>query len=460
VVYVATEGDSVFAFDADNNTGANANPLWQVSLVDTAHGAAAGATTVNIEATLSSGCSDLIPQVGITSTPVIDPSTNTMYAEANSEENGKFIHRLHALDITTGAEKSPGPVSVTATVPGTGEGGTTVSLDGLHHLNRPGLLLLNGTIYLAYASHCDDTPYHGWLLSYDSGTFTQTGLEVTTPNGGLGGYWMSGAGVAGDSNANIFIASGNGDFDTSHVPATELGDTILKLFYNGSSTLFLEDYFTPWDQSNLDGDDIDLGSGGVLLLPDQPGGVTHELVEAGKEGTIYLINRDQMTAGNLHYCQTGCGSKDPQITQELQYAVGGLWSMPAYWNSAIYVAGAGDSLKEFPLSSGLLATSSSATSSHIFNFPGATTAVSSNGSTNGIVWAIDCSQYGTPGPVNGPAVLYAFRADTLVELWNSSQAAGSRDTAGNAVKFTVPTVANAKVYIGTQTELDVYGTLP
>lgn len=460
VVYVATEGDSVYAFDADSNTGANANPLWHASMIDTAHGAAAGATTVNIRATLEEGCTDLIPQVGITSTPVIDPSTGTMYVEAKSEENSQFIHRLHAIDITTGAEKAPGPVSVTATVPGTGEGGTTVSLDGLHHLNRPGLLLLNGTIYLAYASHCDDTPYHGWLLTYDAGTFTQTGLEITTPNGGLGGYWMSGSGVAGDSNANIFIASGNGDFDTTHVPATELGDTILKLFYNGTPTLSLEDYFTPYDQSNLDGDDVDLGSGGVLLLPDQPGAVTHELVEAGKEGTIYLINRDQMTAGNLHYCQTGCASKDPQITQELQYAVGGLWSMPAYWNSAIYVAGAGDLLKEFKLTNGLFATSPSAASGQEFGFPGATPTVSANGSTNGIVWAIDSSQYGAPGPVNGPAVLHAFRADTLAELWNSSQAAASRDTAGNAVKFTVPTVANAKVYIGTQTELDVYGTLP
>jgi hypothetical protein len=459
VVYVATEGDSVYAFDADSNAGANANPLWHANLIDTAHGAAAGATTVNIRATLDEACTDLIPQVGITSTPVIDPSTNTMYVETKSEENSQFIHRLHAIDITTGAEKAPGPVSVTATVPGTGEGGTTVSLDGLHHLNRPGLLLLNGTIYLAYASHCDDTPYHGWLLSYDAGTFTQTGLEVTTPNGGLGGFWMSGSGVAGDSNANIFIASGNGDFDTTHVPATELGDTILKLFYNGAPTLSLEDYFTPYDQSNLDGGDVDLGSGGVLLLPDQPGAVTHELVEAGKEGTIYLLNRDQLTAGNLHYCQTGCDGKDPQVTQELQDAVGGLWSMPAYFNSAIYIAGAGDSLKEFKLTNGLLGTSPSATSSPQFPFPGATPAVSANGTTNGIVWAIDSSLYGTPAPT-GPAVLHAFRADTLVELWNSGQAAASRDTAGNSVKFAVPTIANGKVYIGTQTELDVYGTLP
>jgi hypothetical protein len=461
VIYVATEGDSVYAFDADSNTGTNAGLLWYASLIDTLHGAAAGATTVNIEADLDSGCTDLIPQVGITSTPVIDPSSGTMYVETKSKENGNYIHRLHAIDITTGAEKSPGPVVITASVPGDGDGssGGVVSLDGLHHLNRVGLLLLNGTIYLGYASHCDDSPYHGWLLAYDTGTFTQTSLLVTTPNGGLGGFWMSGAGVAADSSANIFIASGNGDFDTVNVPAHELGDTIMKVFNTDSSRLSLLDYFTPYDQSTLDGDDSDVGSGGVLLLPDQPGGVTHELVEAGKEGTIYLINRDQMTAGNLHYCQTTCGTyptgKDTQITEEVQGQISGLWSTPAYFNDAVYFCGAGDNLKEFPLSNGLLATSPSETSGHGFNFPGCTPVVSADGNTNGIIWSVDTSTYGTPAPTLGPAVLYAYQAGTLTPLWNSSQT--GTDTAGNAVKFAVPTIANGKVYLGTQTELDVYG---
>jgi outer membrane protein assembly factor BamB len=457
---VATEGDSVYAFDADSNTGTNAGLLWHQSMIDTAHGAAAGAKTVNIEATLDSGCSDLIPQVGITSTPVIDPSSGTMYLEATSEENGAFIHRLHALDITTGDEKAPGPVAITARVPGTGAGssGGMVSLDGLHHLNRPGLLLLNGVLYLAYASHCDDGPYHGWLFSYNAGTFTQTSLLITTPNGSDGGFWMSGAGVAGDSNANIFIASGNGDFDTTHVPARELGDTIMKLFYPGTSTLSLLDYFTPYDQSSLSSGDVDLGSGGVLLLPDQAGNVTHELVEAGKEGTIYVINRDQMTANNLHYCQTGCNNKDAQITQEIQGEINGLWSIPAYFNGIVYFGGAGDSLKAFPVTSGSLSGTPSETSSHSFGFPGTTPAASANGNTNGIIWVIDSSDYGNPGPGPGPAVLYAYEAGNLSALWNSSLSAG--DAAGDAVKFAVPTIANGKVYIGTQTQLDVYGTLP
>jgi Bacterial Ig-like domain (group 2) len=457
VIYVATEGDSVYAFDADSNTGANAGLLWHVSMIDTAHGAAAGATTVNIQ--VQGGdfddCTDLVPQVGITSTPVIDASKGTMYVEAKSEEGGKFIHRLHALDITTGAEKAPGPVAITATVPGNGDGGTTVSLDGLHHLNRPGLLLLNGMIYLAYASHCDTQDYHGWLFAYDAGTFAQTSLLVTTPNGGEGGFWMSGAGVAGDSNANIFIGSGNGDFDTAHIPAQELGDTVMKLFDSGTSTLTLLDYFTPWDQSNLDGEDNDVGAGGVMLLPDQPGATPHELVQLSKAGEVFLINRDQMTANNLHYCQT-CTS-DPQILGEFLQNSNGFWSAPAYFNGTVYSGAVGDSLKAFPLTNGSLASAPSETSSNSFSFPSPTPAVSANGSTNGIIWAIDSSQYGPPVATLGPAVLYAYRADTLAMLWNSS---GASDTAGSAVKFAVPTIANGKVYIGTQKELDVYGTLP
>jgi len=460
VIYVATEGDSVYAFDADSNTGTNAGLLWHANLIDTAHGAAAGATTVDIEASLDSGCSDLIPQVGVTSTPVIDASSGTMYVEAKSKENGNFIHRLHAIDITTGAEKSPGPTTITASVSGGGEGsvGGVINLDGLHHLNRVGLLLLNGTIYIGYASHCDDQPYHGWLLAYDAGTFAQTSILNTTAGGGLGGFWMAGTGVTADSDANIFIASGNGDFDTTHVPAQMVGDTIMKLFNTGSSPLSLADYFTPFNQSTLDGDDTDVGSGGVLLLPDQPGGFPHELVEAGKQGTIYVVNRDQMTAGNLHFCQTACNGTDPQIVQEIQNQLGGMWSTPAYFNNAVYFCGSGDHVKEFPLSNGLLATSPSASSGHAFNFPGCVPVASGNGTTNGIIWVIDTSAYGTPAPTLGPAVLYAYRADTLALLWNSSQT--GTDTAGNAVKFTVPTIANGKVYIGTETELDVYATHP
>lgn len=452
VVYVATEGDSVYAFDADINTGANASPLWHANLIDTAHGAASGATTVNIQASLDSGCTDLVPQVGITSTPTIDPSTGTMYVETKSEENGAFVHRLHAIDITTGNEKSPGPAAISASVPGTGDGSSngTLTFDGLHHLNRPGLLLLNGIVYVGYASHCDDSPWHGWLFAYDTKTFTQQAVYVTTPNGGMGGIWMGGAGIAADSAGNIFVATGNGSFDATHVPATETGDTILKLSL-GSSSFSVLDYFTPFNQGSLSSSDTDVGSGGALLLPDQSGSHPHELVQVGKGGTIYNVDRDQMTAANQHYCSPNCTS-DPQIVQEL---VGGtpegLWGIPAYWNDTAFVWGQFDVLRAYSLGSGLLSASPTSTSTFSSGFPGPTPSVSSNGTSNGIVWAIDTVQ----------SVLHAFNATNLAtELYDSSQANGERDRLGTGVKFTTPMIANGKVYIGTQSELVVYGILP
>ena len=447
VVFVATENDSVYAFDADSNGGANANPLWHANLIDTAHGAAAGATPVSNGQV---GCTDLVPKIGITSTPVIDPSTGTMYVETKSSEGGNFVHRLHALDITTGNEKFSGPMTIAASV---NVPGGRVTFDGQHHLNRPGLLWLNGIIYLAYASHCDITPYHGWLLAYDASTLSQKAAFLTTPeatsSGGLAGFWMSGAGVTADSNANIFITSGNGDFDTTNIPAKLLGDTVMKLFFNGSS-VSLVDYFTPYNQGSLDGGDTDLGSGGPLLLPDQSGGITHELVQVGKSGTIYVLNRDQFTAGNLHYCKT-CTSINTQIAQEIQGAVGGLWNMPAYWNNSVYFVGAGDTLKSFSLINGEFPTSASASTGTSIGYPGATPSISSNGNSNGIVWLIQSS--------GGAAVLRAYDpANGLASLYSSSNKSG--DAAGSGVKFSVPTIANGKVYLGTQTELDVYGSLP
>ena len=447
VVFVATENDSVYAFDADSGAGANANPLWHANLIDTAHGAAAGATPVS---NTQVGCGDLVPKIGITSTPVIDPSTGAMYVETKSSEGGNYVHRLHALDITTGNEKFAGPTVISASV---NVSGGTVIFDGLHHLNRPGLLWLNGVIYLAYASHCDITPYHGWLFAYDASTLSQKAAYLTTPeatsSGGLAGFWMSGAGVAADSDANIFITSGNGDFDTTNIPAKLLGDTVMKLFFNGSS-VSLVDYFTPYDQGSLDGGDTDLGSGGTLLLPDQSGATTHELVQVGKSGTIYVLNRDQFTAGNLYYCKT-CTTINTQIAQEIQGAVGGLWNMPAYWNNSVYFVGAGDPLKSFSLINGAFPASASASTGSSIGYPGATPSISSNGNSNGIVWLIQAS--------GGAAVLRAYDpANGLAALYSSSNQAG--DTAGSGVKFSVPTIANGKVYVGTQTELDVYGSLP
>jgi hypothetical protein len=455
VVFVATEGDSVYAFDADNNSGSNASPLWRASLLDTAHGAAAGARTV--DSSIDIGCGDLIPQIGITSTPVIDFGTGTMYVEAKSKENGAFVHRLHALDITTGAEKSPGPVVINAAVKGRGDGSSNDSLpfDSLHQNNRPGLLLVNGNIYIGFASHCDFGPYHGWVFAYEAATFSQKGVFVSTPDGGLGGFWMSGAGLAADTNGNIFAATGNGTFDAGHIPATQFGDTILKLALSGGK-LSVVDYFTPFNQGRLNLFDIDLGSGGVLLLPDQPGTHPHLLLQAGKEGRIYLVDRDQMTAGNLHFCRTcATGRKDTQIVQEIPNALGGMWSMPAYWNGSVYFWGSGDVLKAYSLTNGMLSVSPSSTSTDSYGFPGAIPTISANGNTNGIVWSLKTDAYNS----NGSSVLRAHNAGNVADMLYSSDQNSGRDDPAGAVKFSVPTVMNGKVYVGAAGRLSVYGLL-
>ena len=459
VLIVATAADSVYAFDADSNSA----PLWKASLVDAAHGAGTGETPLNSS---TIGCTDLQPQIGITSTPVIEASSNTIYVEAKSTNGSNYFHRLHALDLLTGNEKSPGPIQIAATVSGTGDGSTSGQLVfdsatmSLHQQARPGLLLMNGTIFIAFASHCDYGPYHGWLFAYDAATFTRKSVYVTTPNGGLGGFWMSGAGVAADSSGNIYIASGNGNFDTTNVPARETGDTLLKL---GTTSQILTqlDYFTPQDQQTLDNNDTDLGSGGVLLLPDQPGTFPHIMVNAGKEGRIYVVNRDQLTKLNSHYC-SGCTNDTEIIEESSSGAVGGMWSMPAYWNNNIYFWGSGDVLKSIPITNGLPDFTHILSNSTSIGFPGATPSISSNGTAadTAILWAIDSSQYGSPGPGPGPAVLYAFDATNISnQLWNSTDGVNNRDKAGNAVKFSTPTISNGKVYIGTSSEVDVYGLL-
>jgi hypothetical protein len=463
VVIIATEADSVYAYDAD----AGGAPLWKASLVDAAHGAGPGETPLDSATTLA--CTDVQPLIGISSTPVIDPASNTIYIEAKSTDGVNYFHRLHALDLLTGSEKPPGPIQIKATVPGMGDGSTSGQLAfdsaniSLHQQARPGLLLMNGTIFIAFGSHCDFGPWHGWLFAYDAATLTQKSVYVTTPNGGMGGFWMSGAGVAADSNGNIYIPSGNGDFDSVNVPARETGDTLLKL---GTANQILTqlDYFTPEDQQTLDDNDRDLGSGGVLLLPDQPGSFPHILVQAGKEGVVYVLNRDQLTTGNLHYC-SGCVSDTEILEEAVPAAIGGgtFWSSPAYWNSRIYYWGSGTFLTEIPISNGIPDFVHISRTSIFSGFPGATPSISSNGTVAGtaIVWAVDTSQYGSPGPGPGPAILYAFDgADIPSMLYSSTQAPDNRDAAGNAVKFAVPTVANGKVYVGTTAEVDVYGLLP
>jgi len=470
VIIVATQHDSIYAFDADSN----ANPcvaLWHANLIDTAHGGTAGETSVPSSgptALVGRGSGDIVPEVGITGTPVIDPSTNTLYVVSKSviPAGPTFFQRLHGLDITAGNEKLNGnkPVTISATYPGTADGGTTVAFDPRNDGQRAGLTLLpNGIVYVAWASHEDATPYHGWVIGFDKTSLSLLTAYNDSPNGRQGGIWMAGGAPAADSNNNLYVISGNGNYDG----ITDFGDSILKL----SSGLALVDAFTPSVQQTLDQSDLDLGSGGAAILVDSPSappGFQHLLVGGGKgptlNGILYVADR-----GNLG----GFNSNDTGIVQE--FPVGTMvFATAAFWQNNLYIAGAGGPLTAFSFSPtlGQFNAVPTSQSSAKYGFPGATPSVSSQNTSNGIVWAIDTTRYcTTQSPGCGPAVLHAYDGTTLnTELWNSSQAAAN--SAGFAVKFTMPTVANGKFYIGTRGndsgpgtssilgELDVYGLLP
>ncbi|MBZ5660224.1 MAG: choice-of-anchor D domain-containing protein [Acidobacteriia bacterium] len=442
VVYVATEHDSVYAFDAD--TGSQ---LWHVSFINP--------PTVTTVSPADAGAPyDLVPEIGITSTPVIDPTAGTLYVIAKTKESGVFVQRLHALNVATGAEKSGSPVVITASVSGTGDGSVsgTIAFDPLREHSRPGLLLENGHLVIAWASHEDVSPFHGWVMSYNPTTLAQEAVYNTTPNGGLGGIWMSGSGLAADSNY-LYFSTGNGTYDGT----TDFGDSSMKLGQPASGSFPIVDWFTPFDQSNLNANDLDLGSGGVVLLPDQPTGSPHQhlLLTASKAGTIYLLDRDNMGHFNA--------SNNNQVVQSIPAALPALFGAPAWWNNTAYFGGSGafgqpgDFLKAFHFDpvSGILISPPATESSTNFQYPGPTPAVSSNGTMNGIVWAIQTDQFNNPGQ----AVLHAFDATNLAtELYNTS-VNPARDNPGFAVKFTVPTVANGKVFVGSQTQLSVYGLL-
>ena len=440
VVFVATEHDSVYAFDADDNAGTNASPLWQVSFINPA----AGITTVDSNSDLA--CSNISPEVGITGTPVIDPASQTLYVVAKTKENGTFVQRLHALDITSGAEKFGGPVVIQAAVPGTGAGasGGQVAFDAKKANQRTGLLLLNGMVYVSWASHCDIPPYQGWLMAYNAQTLAQAAIWNAAPNGSDAGIWQSGAGPAADTSGNIFLATGNGTFDLN-IGGADAGDSILKFGPLNGASIPLLDYFTPYDQLKLSIHDTDLGSGGVILLPDQPQGSPHQhlLAEIGKEGSLYLVNRDSMG----HYNPNG----DTQIVQWLSGIFGGMWATPAFWNNTLYIGATNDALQAYSFNannSGLLSTKPVSASPETYFYPGTTPSITANGSTNGIVWALEED--------DGSAVLRAYDATNLAnELFNTANS--PQQTPGPRVKFAVPTIANGKVYAGTSTQVAVYG---
>ncbi len=442
VVYVATEHDSVYAFDADSATGASAAPLWQVNFTH----AAAGVTTIpNADA----GTKMIAPEIGITSTPVIDASTRTLFVVAATKENGSYFQRLHALDISSGAEKFGGPIVIQASVPGTGKDAVNgvVSFDALRQLQRAALLLLNGVVYIASASHGleKQIPYHGWVIGYNAKTLAQVSVFNTSPNGTQSGIWLAGGGPAADGLGGIYVSTGNGPFD-ANTGGSGYGSSVIRL--NGSN-LTVSDYFTPFDQANLTALDLDLGSGGPIVLPFQSGTLhPHLLAAAGKNSTIYLLDRKNMGKFN--------STDNSQIVQSIPNAFGGheLMGTPAYFQNKVYFWAENDVLRVFQLTNGLLSTTPIVTSVRGFS-AGATPVITANGTTNGILWALQVDQWNRAGA----AVLHAFDANTAAELYGSNQS-GTRDTAGPAVKFAVPTVVNGKVYVGTSTELDVYGLLP
>jgi len=439
VVYVVTQHDSVYAFDAD---GKASSALWQVSFINPAGG---------ITPVPPPPPDDAYPggEIGVASTPVIDPATGTLYVVAYTLENGQHVYRLHALDVASGTEKFGGPVLIQALVPGTGaatNGQGQVPFDPTWHLQRSALLLLNGTVYVTFASHGDLDPYHGWLIGFDAHTLTQVSVFNATPNGTRGGIWQSGAGPAADTSGNIYLMTGNGTFDASS-GGLDYGDTVLKL---SADDLSVVGYFTPFDQANMAAIDQDLGSGGPLVLPDQTGPSPHLLVGAGKKSTIYLIDRDDLGGFNAQ--------DDSQIVQSIPNAAkSGFLSSAAFWQNYLYFVGVNDPLKQYRVSQGYLSVPPTAMSSATFSWFGSTPSISANGSTNGIAWVVTIGSGSSKS--GGPAALYAFDAtDVSHELYNSEQVP-ARDQAGNTVKFSVPTIMNGKVYVGTTSELDIFGLL-
>ncbi len=448
VVIVATQHDSVYAFDADSPTPA---PLWKVSFLNPE----AGITTLS---PTDVNASDILPEIGITSTPVIDVASNTLYVVAATKENGAFYHRLHALDMTSGAEKFGGPRIIQASYPGTAQDGNDgiLSFSSRFQLQRAALLLSQGKVLIAFASNADSGLYHGWVVAYDAVTMKQTGAWVSTPNGYQGGIWMSGCGISADADGNLYLSIANGPFDGyGEQPGANFSDSIVKL-RSGTHGLTLSDFFTPYNQAKMAQDDLDLGSSGVVLLPDQPGPYPHLAISSGKNGHIYLLNRDNFGGYN------SAGKGNPQIVQELSGQLRQQMGTPAYWNGRLYFGGGispyNDSIKAFAIRNGMLSTSPVSQSAAIYHLTRGTVSISANGNNNGIVWAVHTDAYYDPH--QGPAVLHAYDARNLThELYNSNQRL-TRDNPGPASKFTVPTVANGKVFVGTANQLSIYGLLP
>jgi hypothetical protein len=491
VVYVATQHDSIFAFDGD----AGGAPLWQVSFLGP------NATTISTQTSAPLNNFDIRPEIGITGTPVIDldganPANSTLYVVAKTQETAggvtSYVHRLHALDVATGAEKFGGPVVLQASFPGAGNGsddpnqaGQQGNNDGqgnvlfappafqgsLRANQRAGLLLQDGVVYAPFASHGDLPFYFGWLLGYDAKTLQQRAVFNSTPNGGRGGIWQSGNGPAAESGA-IYLATGNGSFDSTKA---NFGDSVLRLApptAGGGNQLVVADFFTPRDQSTLAANDLDLGSGGVLLLPNKTGVHAPFAVVVGKSGVIYLL--DKANLGKFDPNADHVAQRIPAVFNAPS-PVGLVYGMPAYFNGSIYVVGTNNDptsknfnlgpLQQYQFAGGNLLAAPTSQSRHLFANRASTPSISANGDKDGIVWFIEAGGY-QPAL---PATLHAYDArDLSRELYTSDLAITlvpnlkvvKRDQPGIGLKFCVPTIANGHVYVGTKNQVAVYGLLP
>jgi len=451
VVFVATEHDSIYAFDADSPSCAQ---LWKVSFL--------GPNATTLGPSDLQGNTDITPEIGVTSTPVIDPASNTIYVMPKTKEtagtvNGQacstaspcFVHRLHALDLTTGAEKFNGPVVISAS-----------NFSTFAHLQRPALLFNNNTVYIGFGSHGDHCTYQGWVMGYDATSLAQQFVRPLTnpaPNQGCmrGGVWMSGAGPALDANGNVYVSTGNGNYDG----VTNFGDTAVKLSPTGS----ILDWFTPFNQSTFNANDIDLASSGLLILPGSVGSAAHPnlAVATGKVAILYLLDIGAPAPGG-----TKMGKFNSSSNNDVQEVVpvpppnttlldGGNYGVPAYWNGNIYTTGQNFPLSQFSIANGVIATPQSAASSNMFPPRGGIPSVSANGTTGGVVWVVDYTGWQN----NTPAVLDAYDATNVGSLLYSSPSSGA-NAAGPAVKWSVPTVANGKVYVGGKFVFTVFGLLP
>ena len=478
VVFVATEHDSLYAFDADRSPCLE---LWKDDLIDTDHGGLGGETTVPAGTSgyfVGQGYGDITPEVGITGTPVIDPKTGTLYVVSKSviySAGVRYYQRLHAIDLATGAERPGSPVTIAASYSGQAAAATSVEFDARNENQRSGLALVQGTVYVAFASHEDARPYYGWLIGYryDGRSFARTYVFNTAPDTGGGGIWMSGAAPAAGPDGDIYVMTGNADFDAARRihPNDDYGDSLLKL----SHSLAVLQYFTPSNEAFDNRENNDFGAGGVVLanLP-ASSRFARLALAGGKDGKLFVIDREAPAGfGDSRALQQIEAGKETDLSGPNP---GVIFSAGALWNDEYFLAGAGGPLQAYRLNpaTGSLTLQHAATQpAGGFGYPGGTPSISARGNVDGVVWVLDDRRYCTAAAQGcGPAVLYAYDATNLRELWNSSLAAA--DAAGHAVKFAVPTIANGKVYVGTRGnntggrfgstsvsgELDVYGLKP